>query len=205
MRRPLPAVVLLLVGAFLVLVATGRPWVLVSIGESALLPTADLEVSGSDLRPGLPALGLVGLAGLAALAATRGRGRTVVGALLALTGVAVLAIVVELAATDPGLVMSAILSEPVQQAGGREGIGGSGTLWPAVTGLGGGLLLMGGLVVARFGPRWSSLGRRYEAPTPAPPTAPAPSGERELWEALDRGEDPTGRQDPADGGPQARD
>lgn len=207
MRRPLPAAVAVLVGAFVVLVGAGRAWVLVSVGESALLPTVDLEVTGSDLRPGLSALGLVGLAGLPALAATRGRGRIVVGALLALTGLAVLATVVELAATDPGLVMSAILSDPVQQAGGREGIGGSGTPWPAITAAGGLLLTAAGLVIARYGPRWTALGRRYEAPSASASELPAdgPAAERDLWAALDRGEDPTGSADPPATGSTARD
>ena len=206
MKRPLPAVVAVLAGAFLVLVGAGRAWVLVRVGESALLPTVDLEVTGRDLRPGLSALGLVGLAGVLALAATRGRGRIVVGVLLALTGLAVLGTVLELGATDPGLVMSAILSDEVQQAGGREGIGGSGTFWPIATGAGGALLLGAGLVVARYGPRWSALGRRYEAPAVAAAPAPeGPAAERDLWAALDRGEDPTGPADPPASGSTARD
>ena len=212
MRRPLPAVVALVLGAFLVLVGAGRAWVLVSIGPSALLPTTALEVAGRDLLPGLTALGLVGLAGVAALAATRGRGRVVVGALLSLTGLAVVAAVVQLGATDPGLVMTALTSDPVREAGGREGVGGSATAWPMVTAAGGALLLAGGLLVARHGPRWSSLGRRYESPVAAagagataPATEQAPTAERDLWESLDRGVDPTGAQDPPDSGPQPRD
>lgn len=209
MRRPLPAVVAVVAGAFLVLVGAGRAWVRVSVGQSALLPTVELAVAGRDLLPGLTALGLVGLAGVPALAATRGRGRVVVGAVLALTGAAVVTAIVRLGATDPGLVTTALQTDLVQQAGGREAVGGHGTAWPWITAAGGALLLVAGLLVAVHGPRWSALGRRYESPVAAADPGPAEkrpaTGERDLWEALDRGEDPTGLQDPPGSGPQPRD
>src|SRR5262249_60811039 len=45
-------------------------------------------VAGRDLGPAVPALGLVGLAALVGLLGTRGRGRSALGAVLALCGVA---------------------------------------------------------------------------------------------------------------------
>lgn len=47
----------------------------------------------------------------------------------------------------------------------------------------GALLAAAGVLVAVRGPRWPALGAKYEAP--AAPT------DRDAWDALDRGEDPT--------------
>lgn len=196
-REPLLAGLLCVAGAFLVLVGTGREWVLVEVIGSPLLPGREVPVTGNDLAPGLRALGLVGLAGVPALAATRGRGRALVGLVLLAVGIAVLSLVVRLELSGLGLGGRALISDPVEQAGGAQGESFDLTAWPVVTALGGLVLALAGLLVAARGRRWASLGRRYEAPsagTAAPPAAPADGAvaERELWEALDRGEDPTG-------------
>ena len=71
------------------------------------------------------------------------------------------------------------------------------TAWPWATAAGGLLLTLAGLLTVVRGPSWPALGQRYEAPATPAPTAPAsqePTGpltEKGLWEALDRGEDPT--------------
>ena len=49
----------------------------------------------------------------------------------------------------------------------------------------------GALTVLR-GRSWPGLGQRYDAPAPRP-VPEGPPTERALWEALDRGEDPTTR------------
>jgi uncharacterized membrane protein (TIGR02234 family) len=197
-REPLLAALLCVAGSFLVLVGTGRAWVLVTAGGGALLPAREVGVTGADLSPGLQALGLVGLAGVLALAASRGRGRTVVGLLVLAVGAGVLAVVVVLQLAGAGLGGRALVTDRVREAGGAQGEAFDLTAWPLVTGLGGLLLLLAGLLVAARGRRWAALGRRYEAPAARQPEPQAP--ERELWEALDRGEDPTGAQDPPDGG-----
>jgi uncharacterized membrane protein (TIGR02234 family) len=176
-REPLLAALLCLVGAFLVLVGVGQEWAHVEVAAGPLAPESTVDVAGRDLAAGVQALGLVGLAGVVAIAATRSWGRVVVGVLLALAG---LGIVVAAAGVD-------VVVEAGRVAQGEVGP----TPWRAVT-VGGGVLLVGaGVLVAVRGRRWSSLGRRYEPPA-AEPVAPAPAApERELWEALDRGEDPT--------------
>jgi len=143
-------------------------------------------LTAGDLGLALQALGLVGLAGVPALAATRRAGRIVVGILLALTGglVVVRAVGVLL---DPAGAADVASTDPA---------GLELTAWPAVAVAGGLLLVAAGLLVAVRGRRWAALGRRYEAPGAAGPPEPETTGpvaERELWEALDRGEDPTGR------------
>lgn len=50
---------------------------------------------------------------------------------------------------------------------------------------GGAILCATGVLVALRGPRWSALGARYDAPSERPVT------DTDLWDALDRGDDPT--------------
>jgi uncharacterized membrane protein (TIGR02234 family) len=67
---------------------------------------------------------------------------------------------------------------------------------PLLATAGAAVTALAGTVVTARGRRWAALSRRYETPAtrdqaavddPAPATAPGP----ELWDALDRGEDPT--------------
>lgn len=195
-REPLLAGLLCVVGAFVVLVGAGNAWAAVDVTGGPLLPAREIAVMGGDLAPGLRALGLVGLAGVPALAATRGRGRVVVGLLLLVVGAAVVTIVLRLS-TGAGLDGRALISDPVREAGGAAGGSVDLTGWSYGTALGGVVLALAGLLVAVRGRRWTALGRRYEAPSASsPPPADGPAAERDLWAALDRGEDPTGPADP---------
>lgn len=186
-RRGLSTAVLLcLVGASVVLVAAGRSWVAVEVGASPLAEATTGSRTGTDVVPGLSALGLLGLAGVVALAATRRTGRTFVGLVLLAAGAGVVAAVLTADLT--------VVPEPL--AGSAADVAFDGTVWPSVTAVGGLLLLLAGVLTVLVGRSWPALGQRYEAPasaTPAPaPQAPsAPPTERSLWEALDRGEDPT--------------
>jgi len=197
-RRGLAAAVLLcLVGAFLVLVATGRVWASVQVPTAIVSDVQSVTVTGAQVVAGTRALGLVGLAGVLALVATRRTGRLVVGALLVLTGAAVVA-----------AVLGADAGKAAVRAAGALGTGPAaqdavvrGTAWPSVTALGGGLLVLAGLLTVLRGRSWPGLGQRYEAPAGSPADASGPaSSERGLWEALDRGDDPTGSAGAADPG-----
>jgi uncharacterized membrane protein (TIGR02234 family) len=187
-REPLLAVLLCVVGAFVVLVGAGRAWTAVDVAAGALSDAQRVGVPGRDVAPGVDALGLVGLAGVVALAATRRLGRVVVGVLLLLTGLGVVASVL---AAD--LTAATLRSPQIAGAGGGAVGDVDVTAWPWVTCAGGVALAAAGLLIAFRGGRWAALGRRYDAPsaqaTPSRPAAPA--AERDLWEALDRGEDPT--------------
>ena len=59
----------------LVLVAAGRSWVDVDVPAGPLADARTDQQTGTELVPGLTALGMVGLAGVVALAATRRTGR----------------------------------------------------------------------------------------------------------------------------------
>ncbi len=196
-REPAVAALLCLLGAFLVLVAVGREWASVEVAGSGLLPGRDVPVLGSDLAPGVRALGLVALAGVIAVPATRRWGRAVVGGLLALVGAGVVVAAVGVLADLAGAAQDTAAVREAGAAGGST----TGTLWPYACALGGLVVLAAGLVVAVRGRGWAALGRRYDAPAAQ---AVRPAGERDIWEALDRGDDPTAA-DPEGRGPAARD
>jgi uncharacterized membrane protein (TIGR02234 family) len=175
-------VLLCLVGAFVVLIAAGRTWASVEVPAGPLADARTDTHTGTDLVPGLPALGLVGLAGVVALAATRRTGRRLVGAVLLITGGGVVAVALHafgstLGETWPGQPGSAVADL---------------TVWPLLTAAGGVLLFSAGALTVPYGGSWPELGQRYDAPGGAPAAAaPHEPTERGLWEALDRGEDPT--------------
>jgi len=151
--------------------ATGRVWASTTVERVAPLLPETVRTTGRDLVPWASAAALVGIAGGLALLATRGRGRLAVAGLLTVAGIAV-------------------------AAGGLRGLADSGTTfgWPLLCVASGALVLAAGVVALARGRRWAAMGARYDAPTArtrahatagpdAPPTA--------MWDALDRGDDPT--------------
>ncbi|GAA1900015.1 Trp biosynthesis-associated membrane protein [Asanoa iriomotensis] len=160
-RRPLTlAVLLCAVGAGLAFVGAGRVWEH-GLTHGVAAPSS-FDQTGSDLVPGLTALALVALAGAGALLATRGWARRAVGALVLLVGL--------------GLVALAF-----------DRVFDASTAWPALTAVGGVLVVVGGLAAALAGHRWPGMGARYER------SPKAAGGTTDAWNALDRGEDPTVR------------
>ncbi|MGK5741839.1 Trp biosynthesis-associated membrane protein [Micromonospora sp. URMC 103] len=179
-RRELTyAVLLCLAGAGLALWAATRTWSVELTVRPSPLPPERATRTGAGLLPWLPALAVVGLAGGGAVLATRGRLRQLLGALLAVLGLAV--------AAGGGYGLVAGFEGEVSRQ------------WPALCLLGGLLAAGGGLLTALRGRAWPAMGARYERPTrnaAAPAAGPAAgpvTGRRttEAWDALDRGEDPT--------------
>ena len=129
--------------------------------EAGPTPSLGEDRTGRELMPWVPALALAALAGAGAVLAARGAVRTVVGSVLVLAGLGVAG----------SAVFAMVRGAPI---------------WPPAAAVVGGLLVVdaGVLVLAR-GASWPGLGARYHrSPEPAA-TAVA------MWEALDRGEDPT--------------
>lgn len=195
-------------GAGLVLASAGRSW---SHGTLTAPVRLAVSASGTDLTSAPYALGLAGLAGAVALFAVRRIGRYAVGAVLLAAGAGTIAVV----AGKLGDVDSALLAKAASEAAGATGaqiaaIGNSA--WPYVAVFGGFLIaISGGLTLVRGG-RWTGLSSRYErtgANTAAPATAESPESAkaaagskaagsaaseptaRDLWDALNRGADPT--------------
>ncbi|MEU7133814.1 TIGR02234 family membrane protein [Streptomyces sp. NPDC046261] len=179
-------------GAALVLLAGGRTWSegTAPVAQGGAVPE---QASGQDVTALPGALAIVALAALVAVFAVRGAGRTLVAALLALSGAGIVA------AALTGAGDTAALEEKAAKVSGltRASIENvSHTAWPWVAVAGGALLLLAGLLALRYGRHWPAMSGRYERDgTPRPRRARAavdPDRPEELWKALDRGEDPTG-------------
>jgi uncharacterized membrane protein (TIGR02234 family) len=179
-RELLVAIVLCLVGSAFVLVAVSRAWVSYSAG-TAPLPTRSFAVSGHRLVPGARALALVGLAGIAAIPATRRLARVAVGVVVSLAGLGIGAVVVRALADPDAAMRRAGPFTDFHVADGSD-LGS----WPYVALVGAVSLFAAGALVVVRGGAWASMAARYEAPSERRRT------DGSLWEALDRGEDPTG-------------
>lgn len=168
-RRQLTVTVLATaVAAGVVLFAAGRDWQSIMTHRIAPLPPMTVRHSGADLSPWLPALGAVGLAGAGALIATRGLLRMVVGGLLTVVGAGILAAV------------GGVLGHGVDKG------------WPVLTMVAAVVIAAAGVATVRFSGRWPEMSARYERAGGDPKPK---ASEAALWDALDRGEDPTGEPD----------
>ncbi len=174
---------LTVLGAVLVLTAVSRVWAAGKAGGLAV------EVTGSAVS-GLPGgLALVGLASAVAVFAVRGVGKAVVGALVTLAGLGA-AVAAVVGATGAGALNGEAAKKLALVSAQAEQV--SHTAWPWVAALGGLLLAVAGLLTVRYGRDWPAMGSRYDAPArKATPKAQGAGTPAELWQALDRGEDPT--------------
>ncbi|MFE3205072.1 TIGR02234 family membrane protein [Embleya sp. NPDC059237] len=187
-RRELTAAVLLvLVGAGVVLSVAGRTWA----EGTALVHGSHIAVhaSGNTINKATSALALLGLAGGLAILATRTVGRTLIGALIALAGAGVTVLAVQ-GARDT----SAVDGEAAKKAAveGVRAVDVSHAVWPWFAAVGGVLIVLAGLFVVIRGRRWPGMSNRYEAPAGRGAAARQRTATNaDLWNALDRGEDPT--------------
>lgn len=210
-------IALAVAGAGLALAARRLDWASGGV-EAALLAAGGsdvgrVQVDGATAAPGAGALALVVLAAAAAVALAGPAAARLLGGLLALAGVG-LVVLAGSVWSDP---RAAVAAEGERQAGVsaltvRDVGRGPG---PPITLLAGGLVLLAGLGAVRTASGWARTSQRYEREpdaddtTPAEPddvtdrpAAPSASGARprSLWEALDRGEDPTRRAGAGPGG-----
>lgn len=199
LRLKILAAALAAAGGGLILLSDSRPW-----AEGMITSPIQISVSapGSSLTSLPYALGLTGLAGAVALFAVRRLGRYFVGvALLAAGAAAVVAVVQKISSID-----TATLARSANQAMGVDGYqitGASATAWPFITIAGGVLIAASGALILARGKMWTGLSSRYErnpgttqaaagaAPTGEAAADPKPATNRELWDALNRGADPT--------------
>ena len=186
-RRELAlAVALCLLASAGALVAAGRTWASGSVAALPPLPAREVAVTAAQSGAPVRGLALLGLTGAIAVLAATGWLRVGVGILLLLSGLALTAVGLGF---DAGAELARLGVAP-QEAAGRTG-------WPLLA-AGCGVGQAGaGLLAALRGRTWSGLSRRYDTTAARAGTAtesqpgPGVPAERRLWEALDRGEDPT--------------
>jgi uncharacterized membrane protein (TIGR02234 family) len=192
MRLKILAAALTAAGGGMILLSDSRPW-----AEGTITSPIQISVSapGSSLTSLPYALGLTGLAGAVALFAVRRFGRHFVGVALLAAGVGtVVAVVQKISSID-----TATLARSANQAMGVDGYqitGASATAWPFITIAGGVFIAAGAVVILARGRIWTGLSSRYERdpdaqPAAASPVPGTPTTNRELWDALNRGTDPT--------------
>jgi uncharacterized membrane protein (TIGR02234 family) len=196
-RRELTAAVLASAAAGgLALFAGGQTWATLSTVRPAPLPPVTGVVTGSAHAPLVAAAGLVLLAAAVALLAVRGVGRTAVGALMTVAGVALAWTAIRALA---GGLQGAAAEVPVVEGNTVVEVS---TVWPVACVVAGLLGACAGLFAVLRGRRWPGMGSRYEragAPDAGRRVARPQTDEDRAqlaWRALDRGEDPT---DPASG------
>lgn len=163
-----------LLGAAIALAAASVSWVAVAAPTDPLAVTAPVQQPAE--QDVARALALAALAGGAATLLARGAGRRILCGLLALAGIGVAAAV------------ALVLGSAGSATSAR-------TAWPLLTGCGGLLLALAGATGVLRAGRWPKPSARHDPAerggSDARPEAPG-GEERRLWEALDRGEDPTG-------------
>lgn len=187
--------------------AASLTWASVVIARPNPLPDVHRDLAGGDIEPLLTALGLVLLAGVVGVAATRRFGRIVVGVLVALAGAGIVAVAVgHVGGTPPDrlavLVESAVAAAPDQVSADES------AQYPLLAAAGGLLGAVAGAAIAVRGRRWPGLGSTYDAPASAAEAGAEggpPVSQREFWDALDRGDDPTDVADRSTSAPPADD
>ncbi|GII76902.1 membrane protein [Sphaerisporangium rufum] len=176
-------------GAGLVLVAAGRTWATVRLSGGLGGPARPVAVGGGELAPALVPLALAALAAMVAVFAARGALRRGIGAVICLLGPAIA--VAALRGATAGRAAEAAAEHSTLSAAARAASVSVVWAWPAATLAGAAALLAAGLLAAVRGGRWPGMSGRYERAAAAAPRSARPAGARSLWDALDRGDDPT--------------
>jgi uncharacterized membrane protein (TIGR02234 family) len=165
------------------LLAVGRVWLHYTVPRNGL---ADLRATATGHGVAQPAatLALVVLAGVVVFPATRGLGRRVAGAAIALAGVGIVYLAV---ATIAFTTDQLDLPDASTYTDGRA------TAWPWIALVAGVVAVATGIYGAVASGRWPSMGRRYESrPAGSPAAGPLTDlTELAMWDRLDEGDDPT--------------
>jgi hypothetical protein len=183
------SLLVLAAGALLLLLASSMTWAV----ATTTIAGASVPLDGATCLPGARAVALLALAAIGGLLAARGVLRLLIGLLV--TAVSLLVMAACVSALRNGFADVAAAALPVSVDGSAAVVMNRSVLPPLLALMGLLLVAVGGLVAVLTSRRWPTLGSRYERPTPAG-TAVAESADQsrsgaDLWNALDRGEDPT--------------
>jgi hypothetical protein len=185
-------------GGLLVLLGASLPWAQLDLNSSPLTPggVPESTFSFSSREVGydaVPALGIVALAGAGALLAVGGARRRVVAAGMVAAGGAVALLCLRYQADSS---LADIESRALGSRVGGYVIAGGGPTdagYGALAATGGGLLVATAGVLGLTARSRKGLSRRFAAPTAATEAGPAAGDDdgTDIWNAIDRGEDPT--------------
>lgn len=186
------AMLLLLAGAGLGMLAWTQPWAQLRLGDGA-----ELVGAGADASPGTMALAAAALAAVAALAIAGPFFRMVMGALMIVVGglSTWLALGVDaFRALGAAVRQHTALADDAAVRAVIDGGEGGLTAWPIVAAVGGALIAATGLFVLATGRGWPETGRRYSTTrlADAERGGVVDTGDRvDQWDALSAGDDPT--------------
>lgn len=182
------AMAVLVMASIAVVVSYGATWITATVpvfrGETT--PTRVVELTGSMLIGFGSAAGWVALASAAGIIATSTWGRMVVGLVAAASGAAAGIPAVAFILSRGPLVTEAL--------DGDEALVVDGNAWWMIAMLSGLVVMVIGVLTVVRGRTWPALSARYERSTTRSSKAADASDLREplrMWDALDRGEDPT--------------
>jgi uncharacterized membrane protein (TIGR02234 family) len=180
-----PVVLAGLATSGLAAVASAKPWI-GSPGTSG----GDASMNALDAGTRYPlasAISFVLLAAWGVLLVTRGVVRRAFAVIAALASVALVAAVIAAYITLPDTARDSY-DQLIGRGSPDQGF--TGWFWTAaVCSV---LSLVPAFLAVRLVPSWPEMGSRYDAPgAPERDPDPEPNGERDLWQALDEGRDPT--------------
>jgi uncharacterized membrane protein (TIGR02234 family) len=195
-RRELTITVLIaLLGGVIAWASAGRSW---ATGVAGVTPnTLKVAASGDDLSAGVTALGLTALAGALALFATQRLARRLVGVLLIAAGAG--AAVYAFGERGASHASRVLADKAAAKGFATRSMDAHMTSWWALAAFGGVLVVLAGVAAVVRGATWPGMSSRYEnAATKAAARAADTGSAKDLWDALDRGEDPTEAGEPAE-------
>lgn len=185
--RLLGGVAVALVLAAAALWASSRLTWLTAVWDTPLRGRLDATATGADTEPILVPWALLSLAAIAGVLATSGWARRVVGVLVGVAGAWALLRGAVGFVPPPTDALPAPARLPGHAVDVTAGVAG-----PVVAVVGALLMLLPGALVAWRAPDLPRLGRRYDAPGATPGDAGRrPDADRDMWESLDAGLDPT--------------
>jgi uncharacterized membrane protein (TIGR02234 family) len=188
----------LALGAAIALMAATQVWLEGTL-DLVGLPPVEVSVTGRQAAPVMPAVALLALGAAVGLLLIGGLARRVFGVIVALAALGG-AWLTTVTVSDP----VAAVSSPLAQAAGLASPPADASLeaarsgWPVI-GIAGLVIIAAAAVGAAVIGTWPQVGRRYAAAPVADPqgsVADAPQRRDEsdgirLWDALERGDDPT--------------
>jgi uncharacterized membrane protein (TIGR02234 family) len=180
-----PVVLLGLVSAGLAAVASAKPWLDTGSGGGSSDATMTAVDTGTRY-PLASAISLVLLAAWGVLLVTRGRVRRAFAVLAALAAVALVISVVVAYVTLPDAAGNSF-DEQMGRGAGDSGF--TGWFWTAaVCSV---VAVVPAVLAVRLVPGWPEMGSRYDAPGTHTPQDHVVESQRDLWNELDEGRDPT--------------